>query len=71
MTKEYNPTDKIRCPQCAVIQDDTAEDYVIPGKVGGASRADDQQCHACDGWFGAIRLEDGKIEIEERDDPEE
>ena len=44
------------CPHCLQEQSDIADDFVIPGRTGTASRgSSNSQCEHCDGWFSAYR----------------
>ena len=65
----YAPNEKHPCcPHCGEELDlmghGTADDLVIPGRVGRASRSVDE-CHACDEEFSAELTEDGRIFITE------
>ncbi len=56
------PTDKMVCPSCGHVFDDPAEDFVVVGRVGEASRCDDE-CESCNCALSAVRTDDGKIEV--------
>ncbi len=38
------------CPRCGKVQEAAVEDYVVPGRVGAASAAEDE-CGWCDSAF--------------------
>ena len=54
MIKEYKNGDAIYCPWCNCELDGTAEENVIPNRIGNASMATDR-CWECDESFTAYR----------------
>lgn len=63
---EYKPKDVISCPHCNEELEDTADWYVVPGRVGSAS-ASDEQCGYCDGWMAMHTLPNGNILVQATD----
>jgi hypothetical protein len=61
----YKPTDTIVCPHCGEKQEDQADAYTIPGRVGEGWKQT-EMCHVCDGEFTAWRQEDNTIVIEKK-----
>lgn len=58
----------VRCPKCHVEQDEgLVDNYVIPGEVGEASRAQDT-CYECGAEFSVERLKDGTFVVELEND---
>lgn len=56
--------DTLRCPKCHVEQDEgLVDNYVVPGKFGEASRAEDT-CFECGTEFSVHRRKDGMFVIE-------
>ncbi len=43
-------SDPVRCPHCHASQEGAAEDYVVPGRIGPASRFL-ERCTECEGRF--------------------
>lgn len=57
----------IHCPHCHEAQDEgQVENYVIPGRVGEASRAE-ETCHECDGEFWVMLQKDGTFLVDTDD----
>lgn len=44
---------KFNCPHCDAPQDDTVGDYVIPNRIGDASRAR-HDCYDCEKKFTVV-----------------
>jgi hypothetical protein len=56
--------DIIHCPKCHAKQDEgRVDDYVVPGRVDEASRAE-ETCHECDAVFSVLRRKDGTFVVE-------
>lgn len=58
--------DQLVCPHCQEpypASEGFVEDYVIPGKTGGASQAN-EQCINCDEWFSVTRISDNEFEVD-------
>ncbi len=70
MAKTYKPKDTVQCPHCNEDLEGVAEDFVIPGRTGFASAAE-EQCGHCDGEFRCLRLPSGDIEVEEIENEED
>ncbi len=62
---KQNPNENLKCPHCHAEQDGIAGDFVIPGKLGKDSRAEDR-CVECDKKFSCETLPCGSIEVTER-----
>lgn len=57
------PNETLICPHCHAEQGDPAKDFIVPNRVGIASRADDV-CVECDRDFSCETLPSGEIEVE-------
>lgn len=54
--------DVVRCPSCGEQQEGKVEDYVVPGRVGHSSKAEDQ-CIDCYARFAVICTSPGQYEV--------
>lgn len=70
MSRIYQKGEKVLCPHCFDEQEYTAEDYVIPGRVGPASESE-EQCWSCDEYFFVVALGYDEFEVRETDEPSE
>jgi len=58
----------LRCPCCFELCEDNVEDYVIPNRIGFASRGEDELCPNCDEWFSVEYLGKDEYEVEHVED---
>lgn len=52
----------LKCPHCGEAQEDTVDDYVVPGRVGSSS-ATQEQCDHCDKWFEVECVASGQFTV--------
>ncbi len=60
--QDLSATDPVRCPHCHAEQEGTAEDYVVPGRIGPASRFL-ERCTECDGRFHVERTPEDRYMV--------
>lgn len=57
-----NRGEPVHCPLCGKPQEDKVEDFVIPGRVGIASEAE-EECYECGGLFTVICIAADQYEV--------
>lgn len=62
MTGVIKNQEKIVCPHCGHEQEDCAEDYVVAGQTGAASKCE-ELCAYCDELFVAQRVNADEIMV--------
>lgn len=60
--KLWKGDEELLCPHCGKGEEGNVEDFVIPGRVGPASRSM-TDCGWCDGLFTVEKLSSGDFEI--------
>lgn len=62
MSVKLNRGDTVCCPLCGKPQEDKVEDFVVPGRVGIESEAEDE-CYECGGCFTVICIAADQYEV--------
>ena len=59
---ELTKDQPLHCPHCGTLQEEPVSEYVVPGREGPASRAE-EQCYNCDKYFTVEKLPNGNFGV--------